>query len=295
MEITVTDLVSFLGSVPGFRDLPISDVEQNIVPIIGISHFEAGQSIINLGDTPHTLFIIYKGRVHGVYESEDKKEHHFFIHEGNIFGESAIVSSSRRSSVITASTATTCLTLDIDTFQHIMMRDWRFTKAFFILIGQRAIEKLVKTDIEPYYWSDKLKLGIPEIDDQHQRLFDLFNDLGAFLNSVDGENNIPLRIQSFIVEILNYVDKHLKDEELLMEQSNAPWLDTHKQVHQILIDNAISFRDRISELQNIDEQIHILEQMHKVLAEWLVNHIMEEDYKFGEFYKRNYVTDSALS
>jgi hemerythrin len=284
VEITVTDLVTFLGSVPGFKDLPKTDVEEKIIPIIGISQFEPGQAIINRGDAPHTLFIIYKGRVHGKTKTPDKQEHHFFIHEGNVFGESALVSNKRRSSTVTASSSTTCLTLDIDTFQHIMMRDWRFTKAFFVLIGQRAIERLVKVEIETYYWSDKYKIGVPEVDDQHQRILQSINELGDFLNSAKTTENIKWRIQTFIIEILNYAEKHFRDEEQLMEDAKAPWLEEHKQVHQGLADDVINFRDRIAELSDEGEQLHILEQMHKFMVDWLIHHIMKEDTKFGEFY-----------
>ncbi|MBF0382202.1 MAG: bacteriohemerythrin [Magnetococcales bacterium] len=285
MDITVTDLVTFLGNVPGFKDLPKTDVEEKIIPIIGISQFDPGQAIISQGDAPHTLFIIYKGRVHGKTTTDDNQEHHFFIHEGNVFGESALVSNKLRRSTVTASSSTTCLTLDIDTFQHIMMRDWRFTKAFFILIGQRAIERLVKVEIETYYWSDKFKIGVTEVDDQHKRILESINELGEFINSAKKSDNVKWRIQTFIVEILNYAEKHFHDEELLMEEAKAPWLEEHKQVHQGLADDVIGFRDRIAELSDEGEQLHILEQMHKFMADWLIHHIMKEDAKFGDFYK----------
>jgi hemerythrin len=285
MDITVTDLVTFLGNVPGFKDLPKADVEEKIIPIIGVTQFEPGQIIINRGDIPHTLFIIFNGRVHGVTQTQDKQEHHFFIHEANVFGESALVSSKRRSSVVTASVPTTCLTLDIDTFQHIMMRDWRFTKAFFVLIGQRAIERFVKVEIETYTWSNKYKIGVTEVDDQHKRIFEAINELGDFLNNPDKTENVKWSIQAFIVEILNYVKKHFHDEELAMELAKAPWLEDHKRVHQGLAEDIISFRDRIVELNNDDEQLHIMEQLHKFMSEWLVHHIMIEDAKFGVYYK----------
>ncbi|MBF0193110.1 MAG: bacteriohemerythrin [Magnetococcales bacterium] len=286
MDITVSDMVTFLGDVPGFKDLPMTDVEEKIIPIIGITQFSAGQNIINSGDSPHTLFIIFKGRVHGKTKTPDKQEHHFFIHEGNVFGESALVSNNRRSSQVTASSPTTCLTLDIDTFQHIMMRDWRFTKAFFILIGQRAIERLVKVEIETYYWSDKYRIGVNEVDDQHKRILESINELGKFLNSAKSGENIKWRIQTFIVEILNYTEKHFRDEEQLMEEAKAPWLEEHKQVHKGLANDVLNFRERISELSDEDEQLHILEQMHKFMVEWLIHHIMVEDAKFGQYYMK---------
>jgi hemerythrin len=289
MAITVTDLITFLGKVPGFKDLSTVDLQHKIIPIIGISKFEPGQTIFNFGDTPHTLFIIYEGRVHGKTETKDNKEHHFFIHEGDVFGESALVSDQSRNSTIMAAAATTCLTLDIDTFQQIMMRDWRFTKAFFILIGQRLIDHLVKVKIERYHWSEKYKIGVPEVDDQHKRLFEAINELGDFLNNDSREGNQKLNIQAFMVEILNYVEKHFRDEERLMASSNAPWLPEHKKIHVGLAGNVLEFKARIMELSNEKEQLHMLEQIHKFMGNWLIHHIMEEDTKFGEFFKKKIV------
>jgi hemerythrin len=286
MEITVTDLVTFLGKVPGFKDLPKADIEQKVIPIIGISQFEPGEVIIKDGDAPHTLYIIYQGRVHGKTHNSEKQENHFFIHEGNVFGESALVSNHRRDSTVSAAAPTICLTLDIDTFQHIMMRDWRFTKAFFILIGQRTIERLVKAEIEIYHWSEKFKIGVTEVDDQHKRLFAAINELGEFLNNDKKVDNQKWNIQTFIVEILNFAEKHFHDEEKMMEQANAPWLETHKKIHQGLSVDLADFRDRIMESANTDEQLHMLEQIHKFMADWLIQHIMKDDAKFGEFMKK---------
>ncbi|MBF0455333.1 MAG: bacteriohemerythrin [Magnetococcales bacterium] len=285
MEITTTDLVAFLGKVPGFKDLPETDVKQKILPIVGISQFEPGQTIIKHGDTPHTLFIIYQGRVHGLAITQDGKEHHFFIHEGNVFGEFALVSNQRRNSTIVAGAPTICLTLDIDTFQQIMMRDARFTKAFFILIGQRIIERTSKLEVTKYKWSDKYKIGVPEVDDQHKRLFDAINELGTFLENSTDEEDQHIKIQNFLIEITNYTEKHFRDEERLMEKTEAPWLAEHKQVHQALLANVVSFREKIVLLSHKDEQLHIMQQVHKFMGNWLIEHILQEDLSFGVYFK----------
>jgi hemerythrin len=286
MEITISDLVTFLGTVPGFKDLSKVDVEQKVVPIIGISRFEPGQTIIKYGDSPHTLFIIYQGRVHGKITTPDNQEHHFFINEGNIFGESALVSNNRRNSTVSAAASTLCLTLDIDTFQQIMIRDWRFTKAFLILTGERIIDQLVRSEVEIFRWSDKFKIGVTEVDDQHKRLFEAINELGEFLNKdKEREETQKWSIQAFIVELLNYIEKHFQDEEQMMAKAKAPWLEDHQKIHRGLAANILEFRDAILVLTNEKEQLHMLEQIHKFMGNWLIQHIMKEDVKFGKYYK----------
>jgi hemerythrin len=285
MEITRSDLVTFLSTVPGFKDLSKTDLEHKILPIVGVSRFEPGQTILKRGTLSHTLYIIYQGRVHGIAATAQQQEHHFFILEGNVFGESALVSKRRINSTIEATASTICLTLDIDSFQQIMMRDWRFTKAFFILIGTRSVERLIKAEIKEYHWSEKYKIGIPEVDDQHKRLFEAINELGDFLGNEKREENQKWTIQSFMVEILSYIDKHFRDEEWLMEQNQVPWLEEHRKIHQGLATNIIDFKDKVLAISHGDEQLHMMEQIHKVMGNWIIQHIMEEDNRFAHFLK----------
>ncbi len=124
------------------------------------------------------------------------------------------------------------------------------------------------------------------MDEQHKRLFEVINELGDFLNDDHGSDNQKWNIQTFIIEILNYVEKHFRDEERLMEQTNAHWLEEHKKIHQGLAADVIDFRDKIVKLSDDEERLHMLEQIHKFMANWLIRHIMMEDVKFGDYFKQ---------
>ena len=291
MNITTADLVGFLVNVPGFSDLTRDDLEHKIVPIIGVCSYKAGETIIKRGDGATTLFVIYQGSVKGETRGVGGgEEYQFCIHAGHAFGESALVSNQLSNSTITAAAdPTVCLTMDIDSCQQIMIRDWRFTKSFTVLIGQRMVDRLLKEEVAKFKWSDKYRIGIALIDDQHQRLFAVINQLGDFLENrhESKQKQQQWSVQNFLVEISDYSEKHFAAEERVMEKVAAPMLAEHKKIHQGLLENIVGFKNRILANANISEQLQILEQIHKFMGSWLIKHIMEEDVKFIDYYRAN--------
>ena len=81
----------------------------------------------------------------------------------------------------------------------------------------------------------------------------------------------------------SYVNTHFSHEEVLHDELNYVDMEEHKRIHD-------GFRDKVkllikqhenSEITNLD-----LIEMNLFVKNWLFNHIMVEDKKFGEF-KRN--------
>ncbi len=94
--------------------------------------------IIERGTVGRSVFFIYKGRVR-VDVNEDI---HFFIDEGELFGEMALVTKEKRSADVVSVSQVVCLTIDIETFQTVMANHWQITKAVASLIGGRRVERL---------------------------------------------------------------------------------------------------------------------------------------------------------
>jgi CRP-like cAMP-binding protein len=141
-EIDLDDLVSFLSQVTGFQDLSKEEMVELIAPIVSIAHYEPGQFIIKTGNVGHNLFFLYKGegRIDVVFPSGEKG--HFPLEQGELFGEMALVSKEKRNADVVAVTPVICLTIDIETFQSVMVDHWQITKAVARLIGDRRVERL---------------------------------------------------------------------------------------------------------------------------------------------------------
>lgn len=141
-EITLEDLVDFLAQVPGFGSLARQEMEELLAPIISIAIFEAGQVIIQRGSIGRSVFFLYKGQARVDIRVGGGEDKHFYIDEGEMFGEVALVSQEKRGADVVAVVRTICLTIDIETFQTVMTNHWHITKAVASLIGTRRVERL---------------------------------------------------------------------------------------------------------------------------------------------------------
>lgn len=139
-SITAEELIYFLSKVKGFKEIPVEDLESFILPLISIRTYEAGQHIIKRGTVGTTLFILYEGQGRIDVPLPDKVLH-FDIKEGEIVGEMSLVSSHPTQADVVAERHSIFLTLDIETFQSLMVNLWRVTKAFAGLIGERIANR----------------------------------------------------------------------------------------------------------------------------------------------------------
>ncbi|MBF0605236.1 MAG: bacteriohemerythrin [Nitrospirae bacterium] len=288
--LTHEDILDFLVRSPSFRHLPSELLIRLIVPILGISHYEPGQLITYEGGRQTNIHLVYRGRVHGIRSTEGGREFHFFIQEGEMFGELALHSNRTNTSTIRAVAPTICLTLELETLKEAMASEWRLARAIFMVIGQRLAERLAPMEITPFPWSESLKVGSSRIDAQHERLFDLINQLGNLLRHTVTDATIPQGIHGILRDLLLYVDTHFHDEEHMMEDLGLPWLEAHKKIHRSLENDIISFNRKIQQATAPESQHFMLLQLHKFLGDLLVNHIMEEDMKVRSYRRPHHAT-----
>jgi hemerythrin-like metal-binding protein len=122
-----------------------------------------------------------------------------------------------------------------------------------------------------FNWSDKLSIGVKEMDDQHKKLISKINDL---MDNIDKSSN--QEVLSQYTSLGDYVVKHFKEEELFMESINYDGLASHKIIHKKLLDQLGEFADQIKN-DTLDSQ-----KLFSFLELWLKSHIMGIDAKYGE-------------
>ncbi|MBF0310208.1 MAG: bacteriohemerythrin [Magnetococcales bacterium] len=123
-------------------------------------------------------------------------------------------------------------------------------------------------------WSDKLRVGIREVDDQHRRLVDMVNQLFALLKKGELESALA----RVIPELLEYTVFHFGFEEKLFEQYGYPQKQGHKQLHVKLVEQAKAFVPRMS---GGDSAAAF--ELLGFLKQWLTHHIMKADKHYAEF------------
>lgn len=120
-------------------------------------------------------------------------------------------------------------------------------------------------------------IGIPEIDEEHKRLFELIADTDAALKGSDDPiSNAVLLIN----ELKHYAASHFAHEEAYMKRINDPELPRQQREHTAFIDkvNSYSFSG-ITEESAKTVMLELLEY----LSRWLMGHILGSDILIGQF------------
>lgn len=123
-------------------------------------------------------------------------------------------------------------------------------------------------------WEDRFSVGIAEMDEQHKRLVGLLNTFNQALSEGRGK----AALYDVLMSLIEYTKQHFRDEEALMEAKGYPGLEEHRQEHKELTGQVVDFAREF----NAGNKTITIGLMH-FLRDWLVNHIMGEDKKYGDF------------
>ncbi len=117
-----------------------------------------------------------------------------------------------------------------------------------------------------FIWKKQYAVGVPELDKQHQ---DIFN-LGNKLQRVNPDESKP-----YVMELYKYARAHFKTEESHMKQINYPDLNHHRKLH----DKFIADLNLISKDFTDDS----LDKLRSFLYSWLIDHVLNEDNRYFLF------------
>lgn len=130
-----------------------------------------------------------------------------------------------------------------------------------------------------YKLTPDLMTGNTLIDTQHKELLDAVNALTDACSSGNGRDNLSNTIQ-FLVD---YVNKHFSDEEMLQMRTKYPNIDKHRAFHR-------QFKEQLAaatlELREKGATIVVLGKLNTVVAS-LLTHIRMEDVKLAKHIKEN--------
>ena len=126
-------------------------------------------------------------------------------------------------------------------------------------------------------WSDRLAIGIPIIDQQHQDLINQINELIEAIHTGKGQQRIQ-KITAFLEE---YVIRHFNDEEVLMQEYNYPGYPAHKSLHLKFIDALNALKKELRDKP--DKEWYLVFRVQTLIMDWFVNHIAKVDKQLGVF------------
>lgn len=126
--------------------------------------------------------------------------------------------------------------------------------------------------IESFQWTAAFLTGIDEVDQQHKRLVDMINQLGAMLLS--GEQASTATANELFAQLVDYTSYHFREEEGLMEELalDPRHVDFHRAEHAKFVAEVIRMRESV-----VDQSSGGLAPVLAFLVHWLAYHILGVD------------------
>jgi hemerythrin len=124
-------------------------------------------------------------------------------------------------------------------------------------------------------WNPKWKIGVAEIDAQHEELFDRFDH---FVEEAADLDRIGAATEALHF-LARYVDQHFKDEEQAMAGAGYPALAAHQALHR---DFVAALDKLIVRFVRERSTPGFLEALKDHFERWLTGHIAAEDQRFGD-------------
>ena len=118
-------------------------------------------------------------------------------------------------------------------------------------------------------WNNSFACGIPKLDKQHRRLFEIMTEL-------DPKTCNATNVHKIFEDLKKYAQFHFKSEEDLMDLYGIPDI-VHTREHLEFSNQILSFADKV-----YAEDMSVVPGMSSYLKRWLLKHIMWTDKEMSK-------------
>ena len=130
-------------------------------------------------------------------------------------------------------------------------------------------------------WTEKLTVGIDTIDSQHRELFKRINNLVQAIK----EHRCKNEIDGTIKFLDDYARVHFAEEEKRMQETAYPGLEEQQQEHIRYLQALNELKEQASLPRVQGSSYDLSATTNQVIVDWIVDHIIKVDMKFGEYLK----------
>ena len=113
-----------------------------------------------------------------------------------------------------------------------------------------------------FKWEDDYSLGVANIDQQHQYMFQLANEI---------QYSTPTEFKRYAEKLYQYTKYHFDEEEQYYKEIGSPLLKEHLKLHNQLLDSLVLI---------VEESLSTYEKFERLknfYLNWLVDHILYQD------------------
>lgn len=124
-------------------------------------------------------------------------------------------------------------------------------------------------------WGDEYVTGIPIIDDQHQRLFSIINDLVAAIEEGHGGQ----RLDGILEALADYTEYHFETEEWYFDVFKYDESEAHFKEHRLFVDQIRVLKEHYGSKGSAEKEMDA-KALFLYLQQWLTQHILVNDKRF---------------
>jgi len=129
-------------------------------------------------------------------------------------------------------------------------------------------------------WRESFLLGDTLIDMQHQKIFDMLNNL---IRTCE-EGGSTEKVEETLHFLLDYGVQHFIDEEALQIQYNYPEYEQHRMIHE---DFKVKIDELVHQFKDAGESVALSNEINSFLVRWWIQHIQREDIKLRAYIQSN--------
>ena len=135
-------------------------------------------------------------------------------------------------------------------------------------------------------WRDSYNVGVEQFDQEHHRIVDLIN---LMFEAVRDKSSKDV-VEKICQDVLSYTEYHFANEEQALREIKYPNLEEQLSEHARL-------RAETQRLQEIikDRFPEGTVEFYHFLREWLIQHILESDKKYGPYFQQAPSSEGAAT
>ncbi len=130
--------------------------------------------------------------------------------------------------------------------------------------------------MEKIKWTPDLSVGVSEIDEQHQKLYAIIDELIKAQKDVLDKK----AILGILAQLVDYSDYHFRTEDNYMIENNYPLFLSHRKEHLAYIKKMGTLIDTLE-----NKETTVTGDILEFLCEWWQSHISESDMKYARYIK----------
>jgi hemerythrin len=123
-------------------------------------------------------------------------------------------------------------------------------------------------------WNDSFSVNVTKIDQEHQKLFDMINELTAAMKAGQGKDVLGNILDGLIA----YTASHFQTEENYFKQVKYPGTIEHKKEHVAFVQKVTEFKKEF-DAGRATVSVNVLQ----FLSKWLQTHIKGADKEYSSF------------